>query len=97
GYFLLALVLFGAFQMWLAWRDVAPLSHTELMRMVDQGKVASVTITETTIQGRFKEPQDGRSLFVSARVEPDAAAAFERAGVQVTGGTDSNWLTTILS
>lgn len=97
GYFLLALVLFGAFQMWLAWRDVAPLSHTELMRMVDQGKVASVTITETTIQGRFKEPQDGRSLFVSARVEPDAAAAFERAGVQVTGGTDSNWLATILS
>lgn len=55
GYFFLTLVLFGAFQMWLAWRDVAPLSHTELMQMVDQGKVASVTITETTIQGQFKD------------------------------------------
>ena len=97
SYFILALVLLGLFQMWLAWRDVAQLSHTDLMEMVDQGKVASVTITETTIQGQFKEPQDGKTLFLSARVDPDAAAAFEKAGVQVTGGTDSNWLTTILS
>ncbi|CAK7255812.1 MULTISPECIES: ATP-dependent zinc metalloprotease FtsH [unclassified Shinella] len=97
GYFLLALFLLGAFQAWLAWREVVPLSHTELMRMVDQGKVASVTITETTIQGQFKEPQDGRSLFVSTRVDPNAVAVFDRAGVAVTGGTDSNWLTTILS
>lgn len=97
SYFILALVLLGLFQMWLAWRDVAQLSYTDLMRAVDQGKVASVTITETTIQGQFKEPQDGKTLFISARVDPDAAAAFEKAGVQVTGGTDSNWLTTILS
>jgi len=76
---------------------VPSLSHTELMQMVEQDKVASVTITETAIQGRFKEPQDGRSLFVSARVDSNAAVDFEKAGVQVTGGTDSNWLTTIIS
>ena len=97
GYFLVALLLLGLFQMWLAWRDVAQLSHSELMRMVDQGKLASVTITETTLQGRFKQPEDGKALFISTRVDPDAAAAFEKAGVEVTGGTDSNWLTTILS
>ncbi|WP_425482670.1 hypothetical protein [Chelativorans xinjiangense] len=65
--------------------------------MVEDGKVASATITETTLQGRFKEPQQGRSLFVAARMDPDTAAAFERAGVQISGGTDSTWLTTILS
>ena len=97
GYFLLALFLLGAFQTWLAWRDVAQLSHTELMQMVDEGRVASVTITETLIQGRFKAPVEGKGLFLSTRVDPDMAATFEKAGVEVTGGTDSNWLTTILS
>ncbi len=97
GYVVFALVLLGLFQLWLASRDVAQLSHTELMRMVDEGKVASVTITETAVQGAFKEPQDGKALFISTRVDPNAAAAFEKAGVAVTGGTDSNWLTTILS
>lgn len=97
GYVIFALVLIGLFQMWLAWRDVAQLSHTELMQMVNGGKIASVTITETTIQGKFKEPQDGKAVFVSARVDPDAAAAFEDAGVQVAGGTDDNLLSTILS
>jgi cell division protease FtsH len=97
GYFVVALLILGLFQMWLAWRDVAQLSHTELMRLVQDGKVAAVTITESTIRGTFKEPQDGKVMFVAARVDPDAAATFEKAGVEVTGGTDSNWLTTVLS
>ncbi|WEX12085.1 ATP-dependent zinc metalloprotease FtsH [Chelativorans sp. AA-79] len=97
GYIIFVFILLGLFQLWLASRDVAQLSYSDLMRMVDSGKVASVTITESMIQGRFREPQEGKNLFVSARVDPDAAAAFERASVEVTGGTDSNWLTTILS
>lgn len=97
GYFILALLAIGLFQIWLAWRDVAELSYSDLMQQVDQGKVDSVTITETTIQGQFKQPQDGKTLFVATRVDPDAAAAFEKAGVKVSGGSDSNWLTTILS
>jgi len=97
GYLIFALILIGLFQMWVASRNVAQLSYTDLMQMVNQGKVASVTITETMLEGRFKEPQDGKSLFVAAKVDPNAAAVFEKAGVEVSGGTDSSWLTTILS
>ncbi|CDX16755.1 protease, ATP-dependent zinc-metallo [Mesorhizobium sp. ORS 3324] len=97
GYFILALVLVGLFQIWLGWRDVAQLSYSDVMRLVGEGKVAAVTLTETTIQGQFKEPQAGKSLFIAARVDPAAAQPFEKAGVKVSGGTDSNWLTTILS
>ncbi|OBQ57820.1 ATP-dependent zinc metalloprotease FtsH [Mesorhizobium erdmanii] len=97
GYFILALVLVGMFQLWLGWRDVAQLSYSDVMRLVGEGKVASVTLTETTIQGQFKEPQEGKGLFLAARVDPASAEAFEKAGVTVSGGTDSNWLTTILS
>lgn len=97
GYFLLVFLLLGVFQTWLAWRDVVQLSHTELMQMAEDRKVESVTITETTIQGRFREPHEGRSLFMSARVDQDTAAIFEGYGVDVTGGTDSNWLSAVLS
>ncbi len=97
AYLIVALSAIGLFQMLLAWRDIAQLSHTELMRMVNEGKVASVTITETSIQGRFKDPQYGKSSFFSTRVDPAAAADFEKAGVPVSGATDNNWGTTILS
>jgi cell division protease FtsH len=97
GYFVVALMLLGFFQLWLGWRDVMQLSYSDVMRFVGEGKVASVTLTETTIQGQFKEPQDGKSLFIAGRVDPATAEAFEKADVQVSGGSDSNWLTTILS
>ncbi|MBX5085770.1 ATP-dependent zinc metalloprotease FtsH [Rhizobium lentis] len=97
GYFFVAMVLVGIFQLWLASRDVVEVAYSDLMHMVSDGKVQSVTLTETTIQGMFKQPQNGKTLFVSNRVDPAAAEAFERAGVKVMGGTDSNWLTTLLS
>lgn len=97
GYFILALVLMGLFQFWLGWRDVAQLSYSDVMRLVGEGKVASVTLTETTIQGVFKEPQDNKGVFIADRVDPASAEPFEKAGVKVSGGSDSNWLTTILS
>ncbi len=97
GYFIFALVLIGLFQVWMASRDIAHLSYSDLMQAVNQGKVASVIITESRILGRFKEPQDGKSQFITTRVEPNAAAAFEKSGVEVAGGSDSNWLATMLS
>jgi cell division protease FtsH len=97
GYFLVAFVLLGLFQIWFAYRDTAEISYSDLMHMVVDGKVQSVTLTETMVQGVFKVPQEGKTLFISNRVDPTAAAIFEKAGVQVAGGTDSNWLTTILS
>jgi cell division protease FtsH len=97
GYFVFAMLLLSLFQLWLGWRDIAQLSYSDVMRLVGAGKVSSVTLSETMIQGRFKEPQEGKSLFIAARVDPAAAEVFEKAGVQVSGGSDSNWLTTVLS
>ena len=97
GYVVTALVLITLFQLWLGYRDVASISYSELVRYVSDGKVASVTVTETTIQGRFSEPQDGKQYFVANRVDPDIARLFETGGVEITGATDGNWLTAILS
>ncbi|WP_245496143.1 hypothetical protein [Rhizobium leguminosarum] len=91
GYFLVAMAFLGLFQLWLASRN------SDLMHMVADGKVQSVTLSETMIQGVLKASQNGKMLFIGNRVDPVAAEAFEKAGVQVSGGTDSNWLTTLLS
>ncbi len=97
GYFLVAMAFLGLFQLWLASRNTMEIAYSDLMRMVADGKVQSVTLSETMIQGVLKAPQNGKMLFISNRVDPVAAEAFEKAGVQVSGATDSNWLTTLLS
>ncbi|MEP9395956.1 ATP-dependent zinc metalloprotease FtsH [Mesorhizobium sp. KR2-14] len=97
GYLIAAFLLITLFQFWLAYRSVEQISYSDVMRLVNEGKVASVTLTETMIEGHFKEPQNGKTLFVANRVDPATAAVFEKAGVQVSGASDSNWLTTLLS
>ncbi|MCO6177844.1 ATP-dependent zinc metalloprotease FtsH [Ciceribacter sp. RN22] len=97
GYFLFVFTLLLAFQAWLGYRDYAQLSYSEMMQMAQDGRIASVTLTETRIEGEFKEPQNNKKYFIANRVDPQLAAIFEKAGVKVSGATDSNWLTTLLS
>ncbi|CAN7638433.1 ATP-dependent zinc metalloprotease FtsH [Neorhizobium sp. LjRoot104] len=97
GYIIIALTLFFAIQTWLGYRDTVQLSYTDVMQMVSDGKIQSVTLTETMIEGQFKAPQDSKTTFIAARVDPSTAELFQKAGVRVSGGTDSNILTTLLS
>ena len=39
GYFIIALIVVGLFQLWLGSRDVAQLSYSDVMRLVGEGKV----------------------------------------------------------
>ncbi|MFA7414209.1 MAG: ATP-dependent zinc metalloprotease FtsH [Rhizobium sp.] len=97
GYFLFAFSLLLLFQAWIGYRDYAQVSYSEMIQMAEQGRIASVTLTETRVEGEFKEPQNGKKYFIANRVDPEFAAIFEKAGVKVTGATDSNWLTSLLS
>lgn len=97
SYFLFAFALLMAFQAWIGYRDYAQLSYSEMMRLVDEGRIVSVTLTESRVEGEFREPVDGRKYFVANRVDPAFAALFEKAGVKITGATENNWLTTLLS
>ena len=97
GYFVVAFLLISAFQVWVATRQVATISYSDLMRYAGEGKIAAVTVTPTSVRGDFKQPVDGKKQFFAARVDPAIAANFEKAGIKVTGGSDENWLTTLLS
>jgi cell division protease FtsH len=97
GYIVIAFMLIGLFQLWLSYKNVLQPNYSELQQYVSAGKVKSVTITETMIEGEFKQPQNGRKLFIVRRVEPLIADQFQKAGVEVSGSSDSTWLTTLAS
>ena len=92
-----ALLLFGAFQLWIGYRSVTAISYTELLSFLEKGQIAEVSITESMIEGRFKTTENGFDYFVTRRVDPELVKTFTDAGVIIEGASDSNWLTTILS
>ncbi|KAB7738579.1 ATP-dependent zinc metalloprotease FtsH [Parvibaculum sedimenti] len=97
GYFIVAFLLITAFQLWLGSRQVAQIDYSEFMKLLDQKAISEVTVTETQIQGKFASPRDGKTLFTTTRVEPDFAQQLAKSGVKFTGGSDQNWLTTLMS
>jgi cell division protease FtsH len=76
-----------------------PISWSEFERQVAQKTIAKATITDRHILGTFKAPQNGKTQFVTARVNIDEALAakLRDAGVDVTGGEESNLMSNLLS
>src|SRR5947207_4991425 len=75
------------------------LSYSEFERQVAQKTIAKVTVTDRHILGTYKAPHAGKTQFVTGRVDLEAALAqqLREAGVDVTGGEESNLLTNLLS
>ncbi|MCK3779418.1 ATP-dependent zinc metalloprotease FtsH [Ensifer sesbaniae] len=97
GYLIGALLLVAAFEFWLSYREVAQLTYSDALRAAQEGRIASVVVTETMIEGEFKQPEDGKTYFIAHRVDPSVAEVFEKVGVKVSGGSDSTWITALLS
>ncbi|UFN50926.1 ATP-dependent zinc metalloprotease FtsH [Roseomonas sp. OT10] len=77
--------------------QVATIPYSQFETYLNQGKVADVAVSDRFIQGRFKEPQDGRSAFRTTRVDPDFAQQLQQHNVIVTGEIESTFLRDILS
>jgi cell division protease FtsH len=92
-----ALLAFALFQFWFNYRSVTELSYSEMLASLAAGRIAEVAITETVIEGRFKQTENGYDYFVTRRVDPELQKLFGDAGVPVRGGTDQNWLSALLS
>ena len=72
--------------------------YSEFEQLVDQGKVSEVAIGSDTIQGKLKEKlQNGKTAFITARVDPALAEKLRDKGVTVTGVPSGGLISTILS
>jgi len=97
-YWIVAFFFLMAFQYLFATAtQVAQIPYSQFETYLDQGKIAEVAVSDRFIQGRFKEPINGRAMFITTRVESDLARQLQSHGVVVTGQIENTFLRDLLS
>jgi cell division protease FtsH len=83
---------------WRTARVTEVIPYSQFQQYVDEGRLDQVVITENYIRGRFREPQpDGKTQFVTTRVDPRFAEELRGKNIEFTGATESNFLSEPLS
>jgi cell division protease FtsH len=85
------------FQAWWTYRETEQIPYSQFQQLLDEGRIAEVEVSDNRIHGRYVEPRNGRSFFITNRVDPELSRRLEEAGVEFTGALDTNWFTTLLS
>ena len=98
GYALIAVLAVLAIQNWVrTTQTVAVIPYSEFRQLLEQGKVAEVSVGENQLSGTLKEPlQGGKTHFRTLRVDKDIAEALEGAHVKFTGEVESPWVAALL-
>ncbi|HRA55824.1 MAG TPA: ATP-dependent zinc metalloprotease FtsH, partial [Thermoflexales bacterium] len=82
---------------WVQTQAIEAIPYSQFETYLDQGAIESVTIGSTTISGKFKTPQDGKTGFVTTPVSPALAERLGHTGVTYSGAVENTWFTTLLS
>jgi len=88
--------------MWLAnlWKEartVEPITYSEFVGYLKEGRIAEVVIRENVVEGTFKEPlPDKRARFVAVRVDENLARDLQQYDVKFTGVIENTFLRDIL-
>lgn len=97
-FWLLALLALLAFQVFVAWRTTAQLSYMDFLALAGEGAIERVVVTDRFLEGELATPdEEGRTQFVTTRVDPDLAEELAGLGLKVEGRVESNILSTLLS
>ncbi len=79
-------------------QQAAPIPYSTFEKMLNEGKIKSVAISDRQIVGEFKAPEDGNTRFITTRVEPpELAEKLAQKGVEFRGVVESTLLRDILS
>ena len=78
--------------------QIAPIPYSDFQRLLHEGKIATVGVSDRFIQGSLKEPlSGGQKQFVTTRVDPQFAGELDKYGVHYTGQIESAFLRDLLS
>ncbi|MGQ9898337.1 MAG: ATP-dependent zinc metalloprotease FtsH [Acidobacteriota bacterium] len=99
GYWILALFLLLLFQeYWQRVNAVEQVPYSEFEKALTEGRIEEVIITEKTITGRLKAPDNrGKTLIAANRVEPELAQKLSTYDVKYSQVIESTWLRDLLS
>ena len=97
-YFILAvLAAMWLHGLWVEMRTVEPITYSEFVNYLKEGKIEEVVVRENTVEGKFKEPlADKRTRFVAVRVDEQLSKDLEQYNVKYTGVIESTFLREIL-
>jgi len=84
-------------EIWVEQQSITAVPYSELENLLQQGKVAELSIREKYIAGVLKEPENGKKIIVANRVEPDLAEHLSKYNVPYTQVYESKFLVTLLS
>jgi cell division protease FtsH len=97
-YFVAAFLGLFLVQSWLSQASVTErLPFSTFLEHLEAGKIASVTVRAEEIEGRYRDPINGHSYFITNIVPPDLTARLERSGVEFDGTVQNTFLAAILS
>ena len=83
---------------WSSYSEVETVSYSQFEQLLNDGKVAEVTVATNSVQGSLKEPlPSGKRSFFAVRVDPQLADKLEAHGVVVKGASSGGVIETILS
>jgi cell division protease FtsH len=79
-------------------QKVETIPYSQFQQLLHDGKIAEIGVSDRYIQGKLKEPlPDGKTEFVTTRIDPQFADELHKYGVTYTGEVESTLLTDILS
>ena len=98
-YFVVALLVVLTLQGWLASiREVEPIPYSQFEQLLKDGQIDKIQIRQNFIQGEYKvRLEDGKTRFVTTRVEPELAKELNTFGVEYSGVVESTFLRDLLS
>jgi len=97
-YAVAAVFLLLLIQGWLReMRTTEVIPYSEFKQYLEQGLVDRIAVGEQFITGQFKQPQGGKTHFVTPRVDPAIANELAKHGVEFTGTVENTFLREVLS
>ncbi|MBJ3776589.1 ATP-dependent zinc metalloprotease FtsH [Acuticoccus mangrovi] len=83
--------------LWTQYRTVEPIPYSEFETELGGGAIKDVVVSPQTIRGTYVSPRDGKTSFVTTRVDPAIAEQLRKSGITFSGQAENTLLTTVLS
>jgi cell division protease FtsH len=85
-------------QSWLSQASVTErIPYSTFLAHLEAGKIAAVTVLPEQIEGRYVDPIDGHTHFVTNIVPPDLTERLEQSDAEFDGTVQNTFLSTLLS
>ncbi len=97
-YFVAAFLALMAFQSWFSTASVTErIPYSTFLEHLESDRISTVTVQSEQIQGRYREPIDGNTHFITNIVPEDLTTRLERSTAEFDGTVENTALGAILS